>query len=572
MSSGRGRQHLCQVCCRTPAAFTSVNYCFACWPGGPITPPPCLSCGATSQYFVNGLCHRCHQDGHPGVDSCRNCLAWGATRGRKWLCKGCKSWCSKYTTVDRCSVCGYTSTLDHERVCRLCRKQGSFWRQPRERLDLVAANRHGQQLFIADLFMRRDKTEPRTQPRPAPAPLPARCTATQLVLFEINRDLSRRGYRIGGLAEQADPSMAAALDEIVGQHARRFGWHRDLVWKVRTGVRVLLAFQSSSDDPITASEVAVLAGTELPMSRVLDVVDEAGLLVDDRTPAVQSWFDRHVDRLPEPMVSELRQWFDIVLAGSTTSPRRRPRSQISARLYLGWALPALRVWAAQGRDSLREVSSDDVRAVLPQTGNPRATLGQALRSLFSVLKARKIIFTNPIHSIKTGYAEPRQPLPVSVSLLRAGLDSTDPARAALVALVAFHGLRSGQLRQLKLTNLHDGRLYLEGRSILLAEPVRARLSTYLDYRRNTWPSSANPYVFLTVRSANGLNPAERRWIKLKIAIPGAAQAVREDRILNEAQATGGDIRRICDMFGLSVTAAERYAATVDHPDLTDRQR
>lgn len=480
---------------------------------------------------------------------------------------GCKSWCSKYSTVDHCRVCRRSSTLDDKRVCRLCRKQGSFWRKPHERLDLVAANRGGQQLFLADMFAHRDNNEPRPQPRPEPASLPARRKPTQLVLFEINRDLSRRGYRIGGLAEQADPSMAAALETIINEHARRFGWGRDLAWTVRTGVRVLLAFQDVPDDPITASEAAVLAGTELPMARVLDVFDDAGLLVDDRSPAVQSWFDHRVHDLPETMASELRQWFTIMLDGSATTPRRRPRSHITARLYLDWALPALRDWVSQGRHSLREVSSDDVQAVLPPTGNPRASLGQALRSIFGILKAQKVVFTNPIHSIKTGYNQPRQPLPVAVSLLRAGLDSPDPARAALVALVAFHGLRSGQLRQLKLTDLRDGRLHVEGRSILLAAPVATRLNSYLDYRTRSWPSSANPHLFLTIRSANGLNPAGARWIKLKIAIPGAAQAVREDRILDEAQATSGDIRRICDMFGLSVSAAERYAATVDHPSL-----
>lgn len=351
---------------------------------------------------------------------------------------GCKSWCSKYSTVDHCRVCRRRSTLDDKGVCRLCRKQGSFWRQPHERLDLVAANRGGQQLFLADMFAHRDNNEPRPQPRPEPASLPARRKPTQLVLFELNRDLSRRGYRIGGLAEQADPSMAAALDTIINEHARRFGWGRDLVWTVRTGVRVLLAFQDVPDDPITASEAAVLAGTELPMARVLDVFDDAGLLVDDRSPAVQSWFERRVHELPERMASELRQWFTIMLDGSATTPRRRPRSHITARLYLDWALPALRDWASQGRDSLREVSSDDVQAVLPPTGNPRASLGQALRSIFGILKAQKVIFTNPIHSIKTGYNQSRQPLPVAVSLLRAGLNSPDPARAALVALVAFH--------------------------------------------------------------------------------------------------------------------------------------
>ncbi|MGH3206511.1 MAG: hypothetical protein ACRDNO_01985 [Trebonia sp.] len=43
------------------------------------------------------------------------------------------------------------------------------------------------------------------------------------------------------------------------------------------------------------------------------------------------------------------------------------------------------------------------------------------------------------------------------------------------------------------------------------------------------------------------------------------QAIREDRILHEAHASGDDIRRICDLYGLSASAAKRYAATPDHP-------
>jgi len=559
---------MCTVCSRTPAAFPRVDYCFACWPGGPVAPPPCLSCGSRTQYFVAGLCHRCHRDGHPGVDSCRNCLAWGATRTLKWLCKGCNSWCREYSTVADCSVCAHTATLDQAGVCRLCRKQGALFRQPHEQLDLVAANRHGQQLFIADLFQHRDKTQPAKQPRPVPTPLPVHVARhRQLLLFEMNRDLSTRGYRIGGLAEKADPSLAAAMNEIVRNHAARYGWGRDLAWEVRTGVHVLLGFQEAPGDPITASEAAVLVGTGLPMSRVLDVIEEAGLLVDDRTPATEKWFARQVSGLPEPMTGELRTWFDIMLNGSPTPSRRRPRSPITPRHYLGWASPALHAWAATGRRSLREISVDDVRDALPPSGNPRASLGQALRSIFSILKGQKVIFTNPITQLKTGYTEPRQPLPVVPDLLREGLDSPDPARAAVIALVAFHGLRSGQLRKLHLTDLRDGRLHIDGRAVPLAEPVRARLAAYLDYRNRSWPNTANPHLFVTIRSANGTNPVGSRWIKLKIVIHGGAQAVREDRILDEAHASSGDIRRICDMFGLSVTAAERYAATVDHPDL-----
>ena len=569
--SGRGKR-MCTVCSRAPTAFPLVDYCFACWPGGPVTAPPCLSCGSRTQYFVAGLCHRCHKDGHPGVDSCRNCLAWGATRTLKWLCKGCNSWCRDHTGVGDCSVCHHPATLDNAGVCRLCHKQGALWREPHEPADLVAANRYGQQLFIADLFGRRDNNQLPVAPRPVPATLPvAPRTHRQLPLFDVDRDLSRRGHQYAALAEKADPSMAAALDEIIRGHATRYGYRRDLVWKVRTGVRVLLAFQDHPGDPVTATEAAVLAGTDLPMNRVLDVFAEADLLVDDRTPAVDAWFARQVDGLPEPMVEQLRRWFEIMLDGSPTPPRRRPRSQITARVYLGAALPALHRWAVAGRRSLREISIDDVKAALPASGHRRAVAGQALRSIFSILKARKVIFTNPVQSIKTGYPQPGQPLPVVPDLLRDGLDSPDPARAALIALAAFHGLRSRQLRHLILTDIHDGRLHLDGRVVLLADTVRTRLAAYLDYRARRWPNSSNPHLFLTQRTAGGLDPVGARWIKLKIAITGAAQAIREDRILDEAHATGGDIRAICDMFGLSVTAAERYTATVDHPDLVDLQ-
>jgi hypothetical protein len=42
----------------------------------------------------------------------------------------------------------------------------------------------------------------------------------------------------------------------------------------------------------------------------------------------------------------------------------------------------------------------------------------------------------------------------------------------------------------------------------------------------------------------------------------SAQAIREDRILDEAIATG-DVRRICDLFGLTVEAALRYTGGCD---------
>ncbi|WP_269856967.1 hypothetical protein [Streptomyces sp. RPT161] len=48
-----------------------------------------------------------------------------------------------------------------------------------------------------------------------------------------------------------------------------------------------------------------------------------------------------------------------------------------------------------------------------------------------------------------------------------------------------------------------------------------------------------------------------------------ARRLREDRLLHEAEATGGDPRRICDLFGLTVGAALRYTSTVDQAGLVE---
>jgi hypothetical protein len=565
MSSGRGRQRACVACRTAKAAFSTVDYCFACWPGGPFEPLPCLRCGSRHQYFVNGLCHRCHLDGHPGVDSCINCLAWGATRHLKWRCKACNSWCRKYTTSGPCGICGHPGVLDDDHVCRLCRRQAAMLRPGNRFLTLAEAARYGHQLFFADMFIQRGRPRPSQEQLPA-APLgppPWR----QLRLFDMARDLSWRGYRTGGLAERADPALSAAIEPIIRAHAERYGWSTPLTWEVRTGVRVLLGFIDGPGVVITTSDALVLGGTELPVGKSVDILAEAGMVEEDRIPAIEAWFARQVTGLPEPMASELRRWFAIMLHGSRTPPRRRPRAQITIRLHITWALPALRTWAGGRIGSLREVSAADVRAVLPPGGNPRSTLGAGLRSIFTVLKQQKVIFTNPIARINTGYHEPRQPLPVDLALVRDALNSPDPARAAIIALVAFHGLRAGQLRALLLTDLRDGRLHLRDRAVPLAGPARARVAAWLAYRARHWPDTANPHLFITMRSALGLNPVGDRWLFLKTGVPGGVQAIREDRILHEAHASGGDIRRICDLFGLSVTAAERYVATLDHPGL-----
>jgi integrase len=255
--------------------------------------------------------------------------------------------------------------------------------------------------------------------------------------------------------------------------------------------------------------------------------------------------------------------------GSTSPPRRVPRSQTTVRLYTGWALPALDTWAANGHRSLREIAAQDVLAVLPPQGTDRAQTCRALRSIFTLLRQHKLVFADPTSRIHAWVPNAGQPLPVDTDLVSQALEDPNPARAAVASLVCFHGLRVGDLRALQLGDLRDGRLRVGDRVVVLAEPVATRLGAWIAHRTLRWPHTPNAHLFIHFRSATRAEPVGHRWVKLTLNLPGSVQALREDRILHEAHGTGGDARRLHDFFGLSIQAALRYTATVDHPDLID---
>ncbi|MGH3480900.1 MAG: hypothetical protein ACRDQD_29235 [Nocardioidaceae bacterium] len=449
-------------------------------------------------------------------------------------------------------------------------------RLPRQHLDVVEANQHGQQLFFADLFrQKRQQREP--DPRPPPQ-RPGRrpvvgvgrypVSHRQLVLFDMARDLSAfRHHQIPELAELPDPQLAESLDQVACDHAAGHGWSKTRLNAARQTIRVLLAIQDTPGAPIPASAVTRVDQLDLAVQPVLDVLTTAGMLHDDRPPSIDAWFARHAPGLPEPMLSELQVWFDALSNGSATAPRLRPRSPKTARLRAHYAMPVLRAWATAGHDSLREITADHIREALPAEGTARSLIGSSLRSLFRVLKARRIVFVDPTTRIRTGRPETRDPLPLDLTTLRQALTSTDPARAALAALIAFHAPRTGELQGLHLTDIRDRRLLLSERTVPLAEPVQTRIAAWLDHRARRWPRTINPHLFINTYTGVRAGPVSHPWINQTIGV--SAQAVREDRILHEAIATGGDIRRLVDLFGLSVAGAERYARVVYEPVLDD---
>lgn len=575
-AAGKGRQpDRCSVCDTNPVAMTQVGYCFACWPGGPVTPPPCLACGGRTHYYAHGLCVYCHPWGDPGPDSCRDCLAFGVRRTQNWVCRPCVKWRARYImpgsggSIGRCPGCGRTLTLGHRGVCRLCFTQTVFVRQQGGPWDPVTANQHGQQLAFADLASA--KPQPRCHPGRddlvEPSWPPPR--DQQPTLFPAEPDLAAHGRT--GLHRRAHPDDAVPLEAVARELAAAQHWTSGQRRDAIMGVRIMLGAQDDGRVPVRASEVEALRDIELPVWSVLQVLAAAGALIEDRTPRIDLWFAERVDPLPEPMASELRTWFEIKKNGVNTPPRMRPRDPTTIHLQLGWALPTLRAWVASGHTSLREISREDILNALPPSGSERPRVGQGLKSIFRLLKARKIVFTDPTARIKTGAHERRIPLPLDPELVAARLHSDSPATAVVVALIAFHGLRLQQLQRLRVTDIRDGKLTIDGRTIPLAQPVRDRLAAYLTDRNSRWPEALNPHLFINKFIWRGYESASPRWFHLAIGPGLTPRQLRDDRILNEADATGGDIRALTDLFGLSVNASTRYLTSLEASDLTPTQ-
>lgn len=580
---------MCEGCGLKPQSYQARRWCYDCKPGTNGRPLPCRRCGATGDYWSKGLCRRCHQFAPQLPDSCRDCLAWGATRTLKWLCAACAGWRHRNPETSKCISCHRELALNEHNACRLCWRQ-TFYFQAQSGLqrDVLAANRGGQQLWLANMSGHRHGYRPhrrrdyrRTQDQvhsgtrltddPIGDPIDDLVDESfvphdpdQLDLFAYHP--IEDPARSFGFGEPPSSRFAALLDQHALDHAQQFGWTKRQTRRAQITLRVLQARHHIQTPPIKASDVEELTTHGLSIRLAMLVLDDNGLLDDDRVPPLHSWFARQIEHLPDPMTDELRIWFDVLHYGSTTPPRSRPRHAVTIKTRTLWAMPTLTAWADAGHQSLREITREDILAVLPGEGTPRVKLGNALRSILTTLKRHRVLFVNPMARMRIGNLERRVPMPIDTSRIRAAFDSEDRTTAAITTLIGIHGLRPREACALLLVDVRDNRIVLPDRTILLAPATKARLDAYLAYRRQQWPSSINPHFLVHFRSATTLEQVRVPWLTDKLGM--SANALRQDRILAEVH-SGGDLRRICDFFGVTITTAEYYASTINHPDLND---
>lgn len=577
----------CNRCQINRVAWSSprVDFCYACLPGGPFASPPCQRCGDRADYFSQGLCSRCHPRSPEHIDACKGCLAWGVYPRHNWTCWSCRWWQGHYPK-GTCKHCGRATHVSDTRACRLCLENARFDQAPGRAPDVAEANRHSQQLFFANMAFKRRVSElpayvtwigrwsqkNKNQLPHQPGTRFDQDAPEQLMLFTMDPDPEVLRQRI--LIEDSELTRYCAA--ILVDHARRYGWSVRQRNAVMQTLRMLQTVRPTPTALIRASDVVAMRRYDGTISSTIDVLAEAGLLIEDVPTRVERYFNaKFIDSgaLPDAMRQHLELWLQIMLGGSRHAPRQFPREPETVELHIQGLAPVVQAWVEAGRRSFAEITQDDILtalAGLPKSTSHRHFAENGLKSLFKILKGRRLVFANPMRGIDLTRVATNIPLPLDTELIRAELDSPNPATALAVALIAFHALTGKQVRELQLTDIVDGRLRLNCRDIPLAAPVRSRLAAWLDYRNRTWPNTANPHLLINRRTAPRLVPGGHSFPWKESAI--RPRALREDRILHEIHATGGDVRRICDLFGMSVEGATRYLATMEHPDLQPPQK
>ncbi len=484
--------------------------------------------------------------------SCTDCLAWGVMEEIR--CRACRSFRSRYRDERACAGCGRALRVKN-RYCRLCWVQlsgGRPWEgnTPAGTAAMAAA---GARVSHHQLFF--DKMSPGSGPRP-PRPRKARPAVPASSRAWAQLRLTAPS------APDTSPALAAAA-RVAHRLAEARGWSAAERYRVGRGLRIALA-GSGEDEPAQWSRaLPLLHAAHVPARHVAEVLRQAGMLDDDRIPAFDSWLDRKLAGLAAGIRHDTGRWVRTLKDGG---PRSRPRSAETVRIYLEKALPALAHWS-DSYDHLREVTRGDIKDfVRPLHGSRRHNTLVALRSLFAFCAADGVIFRNPATGIKVGRkltVSVLQPLP-QADIDDAVTSAVTPAARLIIALAGIHAARSSTIRSALLADADPAsrRLILDGRVRPLDGYTARLLREWLEYRRARWPGTANPHLLVNEHTALGTGPASRTWVNTAQRGHAATiEALRVDRQLDEALASGADPLHLASTFGIDPVTAVRYASS-----------
>lgn len=506
--------------------------------------------------------------------SCTDCLAWGVMEEIR--CRACRSFRNRYRDERECAGCRRTLRVK-DGYCRLCRVQMPGGHTRNGNAEAVAAVLPGPGTAISYHQLFFDRVPPQASvTRPPALPAPARDRAPRASRRRgrawVQTDLlSAAGSRRA--PEPASPSLARAL-RTADRLAESRGWSDNVRWRVRKGLRTALAGCPEGEAVRWSLALPALLAGSLSARHVAEILRHEGLLNDDTPATFDTWLERRLDGLAAGIRRDTGRWLRTLKDGG---PRSRPRALSTVQSHLSKALPALTAWS-EHHDHLREVTRDDIESVLrPLRGSHRHNALVALRSLFAFCAADGTIFRNPALGIKVG----RRP---AVTVLQPlGQDDIDdaisaavtPAARLIIALAGIHAARTSTICSLLLSDADPASrsLTVNGRERPLDDLTAALLQSWLEDRRARWPRTANPHLIINTRTALGTAPVSRIWASTAQRGHAATlEALRADRQLDEALASGADPLHLAATFGIDPVTAVRYASSARQLLLSDAEQ
>jgi hypothetical protein len=497
--------------------------------------------------------------------SCAECWAWGVLPGS--CCRACYTFRNLHPP-GQCMACRRMVPVK-EGYCRLCRLQALEEAKAAGKTTLSESFLRGvrhQQLFFTRMHRDHYRVPGRVRlgklgtrglrPKTVAVQPPEPAWAGAQLQLSLNL---RRDYR------RFDRRQHADLDNSAVVRARRAaralgearGWSHDLAKRIDEGLVVLLSSHTGGDK-VRYSE---LFPAVRHRGRIAEVLDDLGLLDDDRVPAFETWLERKLDGLAPGIRTTTDDWIGTLHVGG---PRARPRDISTVWGYLGAARPVLLAWS-RDYHHLREVTRDDIHVVSDSLqGNTRHHTLYALRSLFRHCKKNGVIFRDPTARLRVGPSNYHAILPLKDNdIAKATTAATTPATRLTLARAAIHAARTTDIAQLLIDDIDLGnrRLTIAGRTRPLDDLTHRAMLDWLDYRRATWPTTANPHLLINRLTAVRTCPVGRVWItKAFWGLEATLDRLHADRQLEESLAHGPDPLHLAAVFGLSPSTAIRYAA------------
>jgi integrase len=537
----------------------------------------CAECGKQVARLWAGRCRACHARRYQTTGACRDC--GDLTKLTSGLCSPCRLFRWKHPIVGLCPYCGRQQPIGATGGCRSCqaalRADRALARARRKRR--VYASTGGCQdcgdlaRLITGLCSPcrqfRSSHPLGTCPycgRQQPIGATGGCRSCQAALRAV------RGHTPARPQRPARPELTAAswqLLEAITRYGSARGWAPSTQQCAR---RALVAVLTSGGDlgqpPWDAGHLRrFLTGRRLVALRVVEFLTDEGLACTNPHAVLDQWLACRLAALPAPFAAEVQTWTEALHG---RGPRAgRPRHPRTIEAYLRVLETPLAAWAAT-YGSLRQVTTEDLTAQLDTfTGATRRLAMAAMRSLFTTLKARRVLFTNPARPL-TGRALPPPPVLPLGDTQRARLlcHLNEPAQRLIVLLAGVHALRPSQICALTLDDAGPAAstLLTSGRARPLDQLTTSHLRAWLDARHARWPTTANPHLLINRSTAGGLKPVDRSYVQATMRRAGITAAeLRADRLLDEAHASGGDPLRLTHLFGISDPTAIRYCAEID---------